>query len=96
MQPCEPRFARAREPINLNGLLCPVTRREEVPALLLKTKPHGNLGSQYGCVLQCGRRVIRTNGTRLQVHIPLCGWCSCMDFHAYSQPHNPHICEPSL
>ncbi|CAI9537781.1 unnamed protein product [Staurois parvus] len=31
-------FVRAREPIHLNGLQCPVTRREEVPAFL-KTQP---------------------------------------------------------
>ncbi|CAI9548640.1 unnamed protein product [Staurois parvus] len=39
MRPCGPRFVHAREPIHLNGLLCPMTCREEVPALLLKTQP---------------------------------------------------------
>ncbi|CAI9575434.1 unnamed protein product [Staurois parvus] len=40
MRPCEPRFARAREPIHLNGLPCPVTCREEVPALLKMQPTH--------------------------------------------------------
>ncbi|CAI9583567.1 unnamed protein product, partial [Staurois parvus] len=37
MRPCGLRFARAREPIHLNGLPCPVGK--EVPALLWKTQP---------------------------------------------------------
>ncbi|CAI9570095.1 unnamed protein product, partial [Staurois parvus] len=28
-----------------------------------KHSPHGNLGSQYGCIFQCGWHAIRTNGT---------------------------------
>ncbi|CAI9606373.1 unnamed protein product [Staurois parvus] len=34
-----PRFVWARERIHLNVLLCPVTRRKEVPALLLNMQP---------------------------------------------------------
>ncbi|CAI9591007.1 unnamed protein product, partial [Staurois parvus] len=30
------------------------------------------------------------------VHISLCGWCGCTDFHADSQWHHPHRCEPRV
>ncbi|CAI9577177.1 unnamed protein product [Staurois parvus] len=39
MRPCAPRFLWAQEPIHLNGLPCPRTHREEVPALLWKPQP---------------------------------------------------------
>ncbi|CAI9547122.1 unnamed protein product [Staurois parvus] len=38
MRTCGPCFVRALEPIHLNGLPCPGTRREKVSALLLKTQ----------------------------------------------------------
>ncbi|CAI9573835.1 unnamed protein product [Staurois parvus] len=43
MRPPGPGFARAREPIHLNGLPCLVTRREDVPARLWKMQPRYGL-----------------------------------------------------
>ncbi|CAI9552818.1 unnamed protein product [Staurois parvus] len=39
MRPCMLRFAWAQEPIHLNGLPCPGTHREDIPALLWKSQP---------------------------------------------------------
>ncbi|CAI9606965.1 unnamed protein product, partial [Staurois parvus] len=94
MRPCRPRFAWARELIHLNGLPCHAGKKSL--HFFGKCRPHGNLGSQYGCVFQCGQHAIRTNGTHPRVHISLCGWCGCTDFHADPQRHHPHRCEPRV